>query len=231
MVEHTRPHPRVPEKTVPGERYAIGAAGLYIPHVLDSRRTLIVFFHGGTWLPEIVTAEPAQLLNLVAQAPRVSQVRFNRLLLGGWSAGCQTIRGLLPTPEIYDRVNGVLCIDGMHTAYTGDGPGPLESDIDTNRIEIWVQLARDAVAGKKRFVITHSEVFPGTFASTTETADYLLREIGLARREVLKWGPMRMQQLSEAESGKFMLVGYAGNSAPDHVDQLQSLSAYLKWMR
>ncbi|MCX6627142.1 MAG: hypothetical protein NTW28_05885 [Candidatus Solibacter sp.] len=76
-----------------------------------------------------------------------------------------------------------------------------------------------------------SEIFPGTFASTTETADYLLQQLNLTRRPVLKWGPMGLQQLSEARAGKFLLLGYAGNSAPDHVDQLHSLPVYLKWLR
>ena len=40
-----------------------------------------------------------------------------------------------------------------------------------------------------------------------------------------------MQQLSYATHGKFLLMGYAGNSAPDHVDQLHSLPVWLKWLR
>jgi len=46
----------------------------------------------------------------------------------------------------------------------------------------------------------------------------------------LKWGPMGMQQLSEARAGRFRLLGFAGNSAPDHVDQLHSLPVFLKWL-
>jgi hypothetical protein len=42
---------------------------------------------------------------------------------------------------------------------------------------------------------------------------------------------MGLQQLSEARAGKFLVMGYAGNSAPDHVDQLHSLPEYLKLMR
>ena len=103
--------------------------------------------------------------------------------------------------------------------------------IGGENLEIWQQLARDAMAGRKRAIVTHSEIFPGTFASTTETADYLLKQLNLARRPVLKWGPMGLQQLSEARAGKFLLVGYAGNSAPDHVDQLHSLPVFLKWLR
>ena len=41
---------------------------------------------------------------------------------------------------------------------------------------------------------------------------------------------MQTQQLSEARQGKFRVVGYAGNAAPDHVDLLHSLPEYLKWI-
>jgi hypothetical protein len=81
--------------------------------------------------------------------------------------------------------------------------------------------------GEKRFLVTHSEIFPGTFASTTETADWMLRALGLRRTPVLRWGPRGMQQLSEVRSGKLEVLGFAGNSAPDHVDQLQSMPELL----
>ena len=119
-------------------------------------------------------------------------------------------------------------IDGIHTDYVDGKPGPLESKISAENLAIWLRLGRDAIAGKKRVIVTHSEIFPGTFASTTETADYLLRQLEIPRTAILKWGPMGMQQLSEARAGKFLMMGYAGNSAPDHVDQLHSLPAYLK---
>src|SRR5207253_11090247 len=131
----------------------------------------------------------------------------------------------------YSRVARVLLIDGLHTDYIGGQPGPQESQLDASKLEIFLRFARDAVAGKKQMIVTHSEIFPGTFASTTETADYLLKQLGLPRRAVVKWGPMQTQQLSEARAGKFLLVGYAGNSAPDHVDQLHSLPEYLRWLK
>jgi hypothetical protein len=87
------------------------------------------------------------------------------------------------------------------------------------------------MAGRKTMLITHSEIFPGTFASTTETADWLLAQLGLHQTAVLKWGPMKTQQLSDVHSGKFRMVGYAGNSAPDHVDQFHSLPEYLKRLK
>jgi hypothetical protein len=40
-----------------------------------------------------------------------------------------------------------------------------------------------------------------------------------------------MQQLSEAGRGRFLLLGYAGDSAPDHVDQLHALAVLVKRLR
>ena len=117
-------------------------------------------------------------------------------------------------PRSYARVNSVICIDGVHTDYVDGKPGPLESSITEGNLQVWLHLGRDALAGRKRFLLTHSEIFPGTYASTTETADYILKQLRVQRRAVLKWGPMGMQQLSEASRGKFLLIGSPATPRP-----------------
>ena len=94
-------------------------------------------------------------------------------------------------------------------------------------MEPFHRYASLAAARSKRLIITHSEIFPGTFASTTETTDDLLRELGLKRTSVLRWGPGGMQQLSEARRGGLLILGFAGNSAPDHVDHLHGMAAFV----
>ena len=256
MVEHTRAHGRLKEVSPPGRREPLATGTLFLPAGVRIVKgsDVLFFFHGGTWLPEVAAArnrmavvtvqagsgsgtyarlfeDPARFPALLKEAESKAGVRFGRVLLGGWSAGCGAIRQILKAPDAYARVSGALMIDGIHTDYVDGKPGPLESKIGGENLEIWQQLARDAIAGRKRAIVTHSEIFPGTFASTTETADYLLKQLDLRSHPVLKWGPMGLQQLSEARSGKFLLIGYAGNSAPDHVDQLHSLPVYLKWLR
>jgi hypothetical protein len=245
MVEHRRPHPRLTEQHPPGRREALSLGTLFVPG--KSRpRTLLFFFHGGTWLPEVAAAkrhlavvtiqigagsgvysraftDPARFGKLISEAEAKSGVAYKRILLAGWSAGNGAIRTILRDPASYQRVSAILDIDGMHAGYINGKPDPRDLDI-------WAKLSADAEAGKKRFLITHSEIYPGTFASTTETADWLLDEIHLKARPVLRHGPMGTQQLSEAKKGKFLLRGYAGNSAPDHVDQLHSLPDYLRWL-
>jgi len=37
-----------------------------------------------------------------------------------------------------------------------------------------------------------------------------------------------MQQLSEVRSGSLLIMGFAGNSAPDHIDQFHAMPEFLE---
>jgi hypothetical protein len=77
-------------------------------------------------------------------------------------------------------------------------------------------------------LITHSEIFPGSYASTTETADYLINALHLQRHAVLKSGPAGMQMLSETHRNGLTILAFAGNTAPDHIDHFHGLPVFLK---
>jgi hypothetical protein len=256
MVEHTRVHPRLEQTVPPGRRIELELGTLFLPERMHNGRQarLLFFFHGGNWIPEVAVskqqrmavitvqagagsgsyeklfADPARFPNLIAEAEAKSRLKFSEIDLGGWSAGCGALRKILNDPPSYGRVNRVLCIDGVHTDYVSGKPGPQESGIGIGNLQIWLRLGRDAIAGKKRLMITHTEIFPGTFASTTETADWLLHDWGLTPHPVLRWGPMQTQILSDVDAGGLRVVGFAGNSAPDHIDQLHSLPEFLSWL-
>ena len=250
MVEHTREHPRLKEEHPAGKREKLDAGTLFIPQsVADQKEApLLVFMHGGTWIPAVAAAKHGMAAlviqrgdgykalfekegafeALVDAAAAKAAMRWTQITIGGWSAGCQGIREMLRHASAAKRIDRVLMIDGIHTSYSDGKPGPLESKIDTTPLMPIAAFAREAIAGRKRLLIIHSEIFPGTFASTTETADWLLRELGVKRRAILEWGPMKTQMLSQAKSGSFHLFGLAGNSAPDHVDQLHALPEWLE---
>jgi hypothetical protein len=260
MVEHTRAHPRLKEETPPGRREALELGTLFLPAALrqTTPQRLFIHFHGGSWLPEVAAArvgktavisiqlgsgssvyakpfgDPELFGRLLTAAEQKAGTRFGPVTLTAWSAGYGAVREILKVPAHYARVERVLLIDGLHASYVGGNPGtgPSQtSEIETENLQIFLQFARDAVAGRKQMIVTHSEIFPGTFASTTETTDWLLGQLGLKRRPVVRWGPMGTQQLSEIRAGNLSVIGYAGNSAPDHVDQLHSLPDYLKWFK
>ena len=172
----------------------------------------------------------SKLLALAAVASDADRpMEFGPIILSGFSAGYGAIRQILRTSANWDRVDAVVLVDGMHAGYE-----PAKSDdgkrdpVNGKDLDVFVEFARQAVAGKKQMVVTHSTIFPGTFASTTETADYLLEQLGLNRRPVLKWGPLGMQQISHIRVGKFELLGFAGNSGPDHIDHYHALETWLR---
>jgi hypothetical protein len=257
MVEHTRAHPRLVQETPRGRREQLAAGTLFIPAKLQKAKKLPLFihFHGAAWVSEIAAARNGKTAVISVQtgsgsstyarqfsdrglfdamlreATEKTGITFGPITLTAWSAGHGAIREILSVPEYYARVQKVLLLDGLHTGYVSGKPGPVESELEPGHLEIFLKFAKDAVAGRKTMIVTHSEIFPGTFASTTETADWLVAQLGLKQRAVLRWGPSKTQQLSEARSGKFLLMGYAGNSAPDHVDEFHGLADYLKMLR
>jgi len=257
MVEHTRVHPRLAETRPPGRREGLELGTLFLPARLVAKppeagtAPLLVVFHGGTWLPEVVGSDAAMAVigvqitgssvayaasvadahlfpSLLDEAERKAGLRLRPITLAGWSAGCGALRELLRQPSSLSRVDRVIAIDGIHTDYVDGKPGPLESRIDTAKLAPWLAFAREAIAGRKRLLVLHTEIFPGTFASTTETADWLIRELGLRCDAVAQWGPLGTVLLSDTRAGRLRIQGYAGNSAPDHVDLLHALPDLLR---
>ncbi len=164
---------------------------------------------------------------------RIAQIagapRPDGTYLTGWSAGYGAIREILRRADNLPLVDGVVLIDGIHTSYLPDRR-PLADGgaLDTSGLAPFLSFAKLAAAGNKRFIITHSEIFPGTYSSTTECTDWLLGALSLKRLPVLEWAPMGAQLLSDTKRGRFEVLGFAGNTAPDHVDQFHGMAWLLE---
>ena len=245
---------RVELKTLKGARLFIG------PRVNPKRRVpLLIHFHGAPWLLEqhvalhlphaaLITVQlgagsnayrrpfeqPELFRDLLREAGDELQLKrgWSSITLSGFSVGYGAVREILRRPEYFALVNSALLLDGLHASYLPEGkPLAKGGAIDAAGLDSFVAFAKAAVAGRKNFVITHSEIFPGAYASTTECADYLLAQLKLKRRPRLRAGPLGMQQLSEVNAGGFHLRGYAGNTAPDHVDYLHAMPAWFGLLR
>jgi hypothetical protein len=154
--------------------------------------------------------------------------RLSAIHLTAWSAGYGAVRAIVQEPSNVALLSGVLLLDGCHTSYVPEGKALADGGVlDTMGLLPFLTLARRAEAGRLRFVMTHSDAFPGTYASTTECADWLIERLGLRRTPVLEWGPIGMQLLSQTQSGGFEVLGFAGNSAPDHLDHLHGLAGFV----
>lgn len=161
-------------------------------------------------------------------------VRFRHIILSGFSAGYGAVRSILSHPADFKLVAEVLLLDGLHADYIPDREVLAQGGkIDTGEYVAFLKFCRLASEshGQKKFLFTHSEIFPGTFVSTTESADYLLRSLSIKAHPVLKWGPGGMQQISDARKNHFEIMGFAGNSGPDHIDHLEGLPYFLNHIR
>lgn len=231
---------------------------LFIPNAIKRRSVvdLVMHFHGAAFIPHqssenavvaVVnlgagsgayhrafvdpTVFDSLLTSLQREVSDVAQkpVTVGKVVLSGFSAGHGAIRAILLEPRHFARVDAILLLDGLHTSYIPERKVLADSGIlDTTNLSAFGTFARMAMRGEKQFLVTHSEIFPGTFASTTECADWLLQAIGLRRKPILKWGSRGMQQLSEAKSGRFELMGFAGNTAPDHIDHFHAMPELLQ---
>jgi len=264
MVDQTRPHPRIPQTEVTGQRVdlvSLKGARLFIGSKVNAKKPvpLVIHFHGAPWLIELHIARqlPQAVLITVQlgagsnayRRPFENEALFQSLLdeankvlglkrgwssitLTGFSAGYGAVREILKKPEYFALVQNVLLLDGMHASYTPEGKPLAEGGIiDAAGVDVFVKFAREATLGRKSFTFTHSEIFPGTYASTTECADYLLHQLGFSRVPQLKQGPIGMQQLSVVDVKGFHVRGYAGNTAPDHVDHLQAMPEWFRLLR
>lgn len=98
---------------------------------------------------------------------------YDAILLCPFSAGYAFARGI---PDSDRRLlAGLVSIDSAHAALDPDGTA---ADAGAFGVEWLVTWARDAIAGQKVLVIGHSDVEPGSYASTTKVAKEVIRLAG-----------------------------------------------------
>ncbi len=134
-----------------------------------------------------------------------------RIALSAWSAGYGAISRILRWPEHFRRVDAVLLADGLHAPYAGDG------SLNAPSLKHFLAFGRRAAAGKALFGLTHSSIETIGYASTTETADYLLRSLSVMRTLEDTPGPRPgMRRKYHADTGALHVAGYGGVDPAAH---------------
>ncbi len=144
----------------------------------------------------------------------VPVAHIGKLGLSSWSAGYgaveQALRGRLAR-----RPDVVILLDGLHT-------GHANTPRAATTLQPFVKFARRAADGGALMFVSHSSILPPTYASTTETANYLLWQLG-ARPESAKANaddPMGLELIRKYSESGFHVRGFAGNGKLDHCAHL-----------
>ena len=153
-----------------------------------------------------------------------------RIALSGWSAGYGAVVRVLDRPRDAARVDAVLLADGLHASI--DPTNKYERHVSVDHMAPFTAFADEAVAGRKLFAITHSQITT-PYASTTETADFLLAQEGVTRAAP-NMAPPRpgMVMKSRGDAAGFHVLGFGGGDQKAHADHLHAfgdtLLPYLK---
>ena len=80
-------------------------------------------------------------------------------------------------------------------------------------------------------LITHTRQVPEGYASTTETSDYLISQLGGTRAgRGAEWGE-GLVETGRFSRGGFEVIGFEGAEAKDHLQHLRSLGLFLARVR
>jgi hypothetical protein len=235
-------HPRLKQEKPAGQRVKLSMGTLFLPDALPKGGDVPVLFHfhGAGWIAEVAARncklpvvhvalgegsakyeapfkDKARFGKLLAEAEKKAGRKFERVALSGWSAGYGAVRMILRQPDYYKKVRWAILIDGMHTSYLKG------KKVNPDHMGSFLTFAKDAAAGNKQFLITHTKIAPGSYSSTTETADYLLAQVGVKRAKHTGPGLFGLPQETEARKGGLRVFGCAGAKGEDHVDHLHAL--------
>ncbi|MGC8595508.1 MAG: DUF962 domain-containing protein [Candidatus Kryptoniota bacterium] len=157
-------------------------------------------------------------------------IQIRRIFLSCFGEGYAAVREIISVKSNLPKLYAVIMLDGMRAKYVPDRKELEGEGIDSTELQPILELAKQAANPNLniKFLATHSEIFPGTFAGATECSDYIIGQLGLKRNSTMKHGPLGMQQLSRARRNHFEILGFAGNTLPDHFDHLEALYHFLR---
>lgn len=151
--------------------------------------------------------------------------RWRRVTLSCFSAGYGAVREVLRDQTSADRVDAIVAADSIYAGLDESGPADGVRRVDPRDMAGFLAFARAAAAGEKVFLVTHSAQ-PTPYASTTETAGYLLHHLGMAREPIAAVDGEEFPETSRACRGRFEVRGCAGASGPAHLFHLRSIDRW-----
>lgn len=159
----------------------------------------------------------------VAAKTGKKQAHVRHVGLSAWSAGYGAVQEILNQPYGQSLVDSVILLDGLHCGYNGRG-------LNDVQIRPFIAFAREAAQGNKFMFVSHSSIIPPGYASTTETANLLIHEVGGHPRRTRQRGgdPMGLSLISRFSRGNFHVRGYSGNDKMDHCAHIGLLRDVLK---
>ncbi len=148
--------------------------------------------------------------------------RLGHLAVSSWSAGYGAIGQLLARP--HERLEALVLLDSLYAGYK-----PGKRALEHGQAALFVRAARTAAEGGPLFYLTTTEIETDGYASTGETAEFVLRELGARPTDLARGGSGdELTLLRSYDRGALFVRGYAGKGKGDHCAQLRLLPGVLR---
>lgn len=151
--------------------------------------------------------------------------QFRSVTVTSFSAGFGGVRELLKDPAAFTRIDVLVMADSIYAGYLGE---PAARKLNPANMEGFLKFARAAAAGRKCLILSHSAQRPEGYASTTETADYLIAQLDGQREALSETWAGGLQLTSRFRKGHFDIYGFAGETGRDHMKHLDNLALWLE---
>lgn len=153
--------------------------------------------------------------------------RWRKVCVSSFSAGFGAVRELLKRERYFNRIDGLCMLDSIYAGYVGNASEG-GRQVNPENMQGFRRFAQAAAEGRKTFILTHSYLVPGTYASTIETADDLIAHVGAARTQVDQPVPETpVHIISRASKGGFKVWGCAGTDGEAHMQHLRHMRIWL----
>lgn len=152
-------------------------------------------------------------------------LRWRMIRISSFSAGYGAVREILKDQRNVERIDALCMADSIYAGYVE----PHENrQVNPEHMLPWRRFAAAAAQGRKRFILTHTDLVPGHYASTREVAEDLIAHVGAKREKVAGWHTGSIEVRSMAGKNGFAVYGCPGDDGEAHMQHLRHLSQWLR---
>jgi hypothetical protein len=173
--------------------------------------------------PQTFTRLVASVEAEMARRSGNPKAHVRKLALSSWSAGYGAVDQILRQTG-GKNIDAVILLDSLHAGYDNAATHTLK----TLQLDPFVAFAKRAATGKAFMFMSHSSIIPPGYASTTETASYVISQVGGKPQKAKKEDVLGLDMIRKYDKSNFHVRGYDGDDKPDHCAHLGLIAGVMK---
>jgi len=157
----------------------------------------------------------------------IKELTVDKIYISSFSAGFGAVREILKKDEYYDKIAALIMADSIYAGYVDEEKLRVADAVD---MKDFLRFAQESAISKKTMFVSHSYIDTKVYASTVDTANFLIAGIGEKRKKVREYNSRGMKLISRCDKWNFFVRGYEGDIAQMHMAHLYAIGEFLKFI-